>query len=232
MIKTEEVRLHLFPTLSPLLFYLSNCCCIFLSVGFLEGESTKRVEKYYLGSFSIPFHTVYHEGKIEGIFRVDTPLLNFGYERKTYHLKAPESTAGSAIPGSPTRGGVKGENILRTASQDEEMAQQAGISTDNNIDAGRGVIHNLDGTQRIPTNSFILGIQSFFTLLSICFFSMIDFCCPNLKDRFLDLMDLLLSPFNTIPLTKYYNNLYMKSSHLSPDTQVSSFTHRRCGFDL
>jgi hypothetical protein len=49
--------------------------------GFLEGEDTSRVEKYYLGSFSIPFATIYREGRIEGLFRVDTPMVNMGYDR-------------------------------------------------------------------------------------------------------------------------------------------------------
>jgi len=48
--------------------------------GFLEGESPLRVEKRYIGSFSIPFETVYREGRIEGVFRVDTPTINFGYD--------------------------------------------------------------------------------------------------------------------------------------------------------
>lgn len=47
--------------------------------GFLEGESTLRTEKRYLGAMSIPLRTVLSEGRIEGCFRVDAPLLNFGY---------------------------------------------------------------------------------------------------------------------------------------------------------
>lgn len=39
-----------------------------------------RKQKYFLGSFSVPFNTVYREGRIEGIFRLDTPLINFGYD--------------------------------------------------------------------------------------------------------------------------------------------------------
>jgi hypothetical protein len=46
----------------------------------LEGESPIRVEKRYLGSFSVPFETVYSEGRIEGVFRIDTPPINFGYD--------------------------------------------------------------------------------------------------------------------------------------------------------
>ena len=46
----------------------------------MEGESTDRIEKRYLGTFSVPFLTIYQEGKVEGVFRLDTPPLNFGYE--------------------------------------------------------------------------------------------------------------------------------------------------------
>lgn len=51
-----------------------------MNAGFLEGESTARVEKRYLGSCSVPFTTLFHEGRIEGVFRMDTPTLNFGYD--------------------------------------------------------------------------------------------------------------------------------------------------------
>lgn len=49
----------------------------------MEGESTDRIEKRYLGTFSVPFLTIYQEGKVEGVFRLDTPPLNFGYENVT-----------------------------------------------------------------------------------------------------------------------------------------------------
>ncbi len=45
----------------------------------LEGENTKRIERRFLGSFTLPFNTVYMTGRVEGIFRLHTPLLNFGY---------------------------------------------------------------------------------------------------------------------------------------------------------
>jgi len=48
--------------------------------GYLEGENTTRTDKKFLGSFQVPFSTVYAEGKIEGIFRLSTPIFNFGYE--------------------------------------------------------------------------------------------------------------------------------------------------------
>lgn len=50
----------------------------YIYAGLLEGESTVRVEKRYLGSFAVPFETVYTEGRIEGVFRIDTPAINFG----------------------------------------------------------------------------------------------------------------------------------------------------------
>lgn len=42
-----------------------------------------RVEKKYLASFTIPFATVYQQGRIEGLFRMDTPMLNFGYDHES-----------------------------------------------------------------------------------------------------------------------------------------------------
>jgi len=56
--------------------------------GLLEGESPFRVEKRYLGSFSIPFETIYKEGRIEGVFRLDTPAINFGYDHSATKARA------------------------------------------------------------------------------------------------------------------------------------------------
>ena len=39
--------------------------------GLFEGESTERVEKRFIGSFSIPFSTVFKEGRIEGTETAD-----------------------------------------------------------------------------------------------------------------------------------------------------------------
>ena len=49
-------------------------------LGLLDGENPIRVEKRFLGSFSVPFETIYNEGRIEGVFRIDTPTINFGYD--------------------------------------------------------------------------------------------------------------------------------------------------------
>lgn len=49
--------------------------------GRLEGDSTTRTERRYLGSFTIPFSTIYSLGRIEGTFRLHTPMFNFGYVR-------------------------------------------------------------------------------------------------------------------------------------------------------
>ena len=48
--------------------------------GYMEGDKTSRTEKRFLGTFSVPFVTLYHRSTIEGIFRLNTPLFNFGYE--------------------------------------------------------------------------------------------------------------------------------------------------------
>ena len=45
----------------------------------MEGENTARTERRFLGSFSLPFNTIYNLGRVEGVFRLDTPLMNFGY---------------------------------------------------------------------------------------------------------------------------------------------------------
>jgi hypothetical protein len=59
-----------------------------MCTGLLEGESPIRVEKRYLGSFSVPFETIYTEGRVEGVFRLDTPAINFGYDHAASGLSA------------------------------------------------------------------------------------------------------------------------------------------------
>jgi hypothetical protein len=49
--------------------------------GRMEGEQTTRTERRYLGSFTVPFSTIYSMGRIEGTFRLHTPMFNFGYAR-------------------------------------------------------------------------------------------------------------------------------------------------------
>lgn len=62
--------------------------------GHLEGESTERIEKRYLGSFSVPFSTIYTEGRIEGIFRLRTPPIHYGYNRKATTLVSKKGDTG------------------------------------------------------------------------------------------------------------------------------------------
>jgi len=47
--------------------------------GYYAGEEGTRTEKRFLGSIEIPFSTVFFEGKVEGMFRLNTPAFNIGY---------------------------------------------------------------------------------------------------------------------------------------------------------
>ncbi len=42
---------------------------------------TTVTERKYLGSLSIPFSTIYMNGQISGMFALDTPPMNLGYEK-------------------------------------------------------------------------------------------------------------------------------------------------------
>lgn len=42
---------------------------------------SERIEVRWLGSFSVPFSTLYMHGKIEGVFPLKTPIMNLGYEQ-------------------------------------------------------------------------------------------------------------------------------------------------------
>ncbi|CAM9309130.1 unnamed protein product [Chrysoparadoxa australica] len=48
-----------------------------------EDESAIRIEKHFLGSCAIPLQTIYMQGRVEGLFRINTPAFNLGYEHIT-----------------------------------------------------------------------------------------------------------------------------------------------------
>jgi hypothetical protein len=197
--------------------------------GFMEGESTVRVERYYLGSFSIPFNCLYHEKKIEGIFRLDTPLINFGYEKRvTKHNLQPGTggTTGNQGGGLPRVNSSQGSlnGLLTTSQDDAELdARERGLTGPNSPLGGEGSGIG-DGSgggpeDHIPTNRVISATQGFFALISLLFYYCLD-CCPNFKDIFLKVYDFLSIPFQSTPFSGYYNNLYLKSNYVSPQTQM------------
>jgi len=47
----------------------------------LHHTKVQRTEHRWLGSFSLPFTTIYLNGKIEGGFKVDVPICSIGYEK-------------------------------------------------------------------------------------------------------------------------------------------------------
>jgi hypothetical protein len=59
--------------------------------GFYDDEVTTRMEKRFLGNLSIPFSTIYMEGKVEGTFRLNAPDLCLGYQRRAQSVVEPGS---------------------------------------------------------------------------------------------------------------------------------------------
>ena len=83
--------------------------------GILEGENPERIERRFLGSFSIPFATVYREGRIEGTFRLDSPAFNFGY-------------AHSQLVLGPS-GRRRGQTMFVDADEEGALLAQPGFAT-------------------------------------------------------------------------------------------------------
>ena len=151
--------------------------------GFLEGEVTIRVEKYYLGSFSIPFLTLYQEGRIEGVFRMDTPLLNFGYERKTIPVAA------ATVPGvaasqsmarlTSSRSGALG--ATGTSTVGGRLASTGSTVGGTSGPAAPGVT-TADGT--VDANAFVANsrpITSTISALCELFSFYAEDCCPRIS---------------------------------------------------
>jgi hypothetical protein len=74
------------------------------------------VEKRYLGSFSVPFETIYTEGTVEGVFRIDTPAINFGYDHAASSVSARRRESSNMFEGAET------EEERRVAAQRAEEA--------------------------------------------------------------------------------------------------------------
>jgi hypothetical protein len=72
-----------------------------VTVSYIQDDRDKHTavsqsEHRYLGSFSVPFTTLYHNGHIEGEFRLDAPLSSLAYITKK------DATGGGVlVPGSP-----------------------------------------------------------------------------------------------------------------------------------
>lgn len=72
-----------------------------------------RTEKRFLGSLTIPFTTIYMEGRVDGVFRLDTPLVNLGYQQVSLDPSSSSSSgADGAQLGQAARGGMaSGANL-------------------------------------------------------------------------------------------------------------------------
>lgn len=96
--------------------------------GKMEGENTARTERRYLGSFTIPFSTIYQLGRIEGTFRLHTPLFNFGYVRAGALVEKKEDV-GSNIFGGGEQSDPLSEEVanLKEPTLVEKMLTQIGL---------------------------------------------------------------------------------------------------------
>ena len=75
-----------------------------------RGSSAKKAirTKRYIGSFSIPFTTIYMQDRVQGHFRVTTPLVNLGYDT----INAEDDSRANGATGTPDLAA-----ILRKKSQ-------------------------------------------------------------------------------------------------------------------
>lgn len=174
--------------------------------GFLEGENTYRVEKYYLGSFSVPFNTVYREGRIEGVFRLDTPLINFGYERKIFSL-----------PKSNLPAGITSSQMLA-----RDIGSAAGLQASTNNIPTEGNAAQLDAAAIVQNNRPVTT-----TMTACCELTSLYCmeCCPNMESFFTWCTDCIKAPF--MPVIRQsgeeggqLDSLYNRKNPVSIQTQA------------
>ena len=89
--------------------------------GTLEGEKTTRTERRFLGTFALPFTTIYNNGRVEGTFRLNTPAFNFGYAPA-----APPTTGTDTIFGEQQQ---SGNDVVLPQSSFEQFLNMIGITT-------------------------------------------------------------------------------------------------------
>jgi len=111
--------------------------------GYYEDENTVRTEKRFLGNLSIPFSTIYMEGKVEGTFRLNAPDLCLGYQRRAQSVVEPgsaqayiddekEANNGEAAEvGEGGEGGAKGQGggLPKSGPTSAQLAVEAEEAT-------------------------------------------------------------------------------------------------------
>ena len=84
--------------------------------GFLEGETTSRTEKRYLGDLSIPISTLVNEGRIEATFRLTSPLANFGYSLRSQTNKRQQQKATNMFVNGDGAGETTQDHVVRKSA--------------------------------------------------------------------------------------------------------------------
>lgn len=74
-------------------------------------ENTVRTEKRFLGSLTVPFSTVFMEGRVDGVFRLDTPIVNLGYQQVALSDSNEAATSAKAMAAAAQT--PMSENLLR-----------------------------------------------------------------------------------------------------------------------
>eukprot|EP00741_Cyanophora_paradoxa_P005183 tig00000852_g5023.t1 len=86
----------------------------------LKNTVTHHVERRWLGSFSLPFTTLYANERIEGTFELETPMVNLGYRHEAGDtLKGTLSTLGSPAPEERPEGEAKAEEAGKKGEKEK-----------------------------------------------------------------------------------------------------------------
>lgn len=173
------------------------------------------MERRYLGSFSVPFETIYTEGRVEGVFRLDTPAINFGYDHAASGITRREKQQSNMFEGNINNVvAFLFEHVMLTY-----FGGRFGVSTAGSLNFCYIVVcfvlnffifFSYPGTEEAEAEANRIAEEDRLGTTG------------SIWSTFMRLMECLSQTNSAMSLKHPDDNLYYRGSHIHQDTQVQS----------